>query len=74
MSPLTRGMVMERIASTSTHDLGNGWWVNFNEDGGLTVRSPDRGQRINLAKESVQTLRDILRTSRRRDGANELMD
>jgi hypothetical protein len=55
---------MERVQSTETHDLGNGWWVNFNEDGGLTVRSPDRGQRINLTKESAETLRNIIKTER----------
>jgi hypothetical protein len=50
---------MARLESTKTHDLGCGWWLNENADGSLTVRNPDKGQRINLPVESVSTLKSI---------------
>jgi hypothetical protein len=48
----------------TTHDLGQGWFINLttNEVGveSATVRNPDKGQRIDLPAESLETLRKIL--------------
>ena len=44
--------------TTQTHDLGQGWFANY--DGHtVTVRNPDKGQRIDLTEESVDRLRAI---------------
>lgn len=44
---------------TVTHDLGLGWFANMHDDGTMTIRNPDKGQRIELNQESVKTLGDI---------------
>ncbi|WP_164897669.1 hypothetical protein [Mesorhizobium sp. M6A.T.Cr.TU.017.01.1.1] len=44
---------------TKTTDLGNEWFANQWSDGSMTIRNPERGQRIDLPVESVTTLRDI---------------
>lgn len=49
---------------TSTHDLGHGWFVNFyagDRDVGMTLRNPDKGQRIDVPPESYAKLRQIFR-------------
>jgi hypothetical protein len=40
-----------------TEDLGLGWFVSENNDGSMTVRNPDQGQRIELEPDSVDRLR-----------------
>ena len=47
-----------------TTDLGQGWFANALDDGGLTIRNPDKGQRIDLTAESVGRLRCILETEK----------
>lgn len=42
-----------------THDLTNGWFANI-EDGALTLRNPDRGQRISLTADETHRLRKIM--------------
>jgi hypothetical protein len=49
-----------------TTDLGYGWFANSYENGdkgeipgGMTIRNPDKGQRINLPPDSVERLRGI---------------
>lgn len=44
---------------TKTHDLGAGWYVNMLADGGMTLRNCDKGQRIDLSKDSADLLRSI---------------
>lgn len=47
-----------------TTDLGQGWYANQYSDDGietLTIRNPDKGQRIDLPNESVKTLREIFK-------------
>lgn len=44
---------------TATTDLGLGWYANAYTDGSMTVRNPDKGQRIDLEPESVERLRSI---------------
>lgn len=46
----------DRIDSLQTADLSDGWWLNLNVDGTITIRSPDRGQRINLSANSAKKL------------------
>lgn len=43
-----------------TKDLGLGWYANLYTDGSMTLRNCDKGQRIDLQPESVDTLRSIL--------------
>lgn len=49
--------------SQKTTDLGQGWFANLDaySDGSeeMTIRNPDKGQRINLPDESVKRLRSI---------------
>jgi hypothetical protein len=45
---------------TKTTDLGQGWFANLHDDGALTIRNPDKGQRINLTKAEAARLREIL--------------
>jgi hypothetical protein len=53
------------IMSTSartTHDLGNGWFLNLMTTNGAEhaiVRNPDKGQRIDLPADSLARLRKI---------------
>ena len=42
-----------------THDLLNGWYANVWSDGSLTIRNSDKGQRIELERQSVDLLREI---------------
>jgi len=44
---------------TKTEDLGQGWFANAWSDGSMTVRNPDKGQRIDLSPESVERLHAI---------------
>lgn len=50
-----------------TYDLGAGWYASFNALGllstTLTIRNPDKGQRIDLSHESVVLLREIFATA-----------
>lgn len=39
-----------------TEDLGLGWFASENEDGSITLRNPDKGQRIDLTPDSVERL------------------
>lgn len=52
---------MEKNTANGAHDLGHGWFASFGEngEGTMTVRNPDKGQRINLSVESVDRLRAI---------------
>ncbi len=46
------------------HDLSNGWYAVLTktpEGEAMTLRNPDKGQRIDLAPASVETLRTIFR-------------
>lgn len=45
---------------TKTADLGQNWFANLYDDGSLTIRSPERGQRIELTKEEGERLRQLL--------------
>jgi hypothetical protein len=44
-----------------TTDLGSGWFANEWSDGSMTVRNGEKGVRIDLPKDSVETLRRIFR-------------
>ena len=46
----------------NAHDLGAGWFASFDEEhpGSLTLRNPDKGQRINLSNSETARLREIL--------------
>ena len=48
---------------TKTHDLGHGWYANHTKNVAgietLTIRNPDKGQRIDLGNESIDMLRAI---------------
>jgi len=48
--------------ATLTFNLGLGWYANFNGDRSITIRNPDKGQRIDLPVESADRLRNILRS------------
>lgn len=39
---------MAHVFTNKTADLGQGWFANANDDGGFTIRNPDKGQRIDL--------------------------
>lgn len=43
-----------------TTDLGRGWFATEWDDGSMTFRNPPKGQRIDLPKASVETLRSII--------------
>lgn len=49
---------------TSSHDLGEGWSISFVQDSSdqqtATVRNCDKGLRIDLSADSLNTLRKIL--------------
>ena len=47
--------------ATKTHDILNGWFVIERDDGTMTVRNNDKGQRIELSKESVDLFRKIVK-------------
>jgi hypothetical protein len=47
-----------------THDLGHGWFVNFNDDKSLTVRNPEKSQRIDLSVNSANKLREIIKDAK----------
>lgn len=49
---------MERKIIKTT-DLGAEWFANEWSDGSMTLRNPEKGQRIDLPVESVRRLRDI---------------
>lgn len=42
---------------TKTEDLGLGWFANAYDDGSMTLRNGDKGQRIDLGADSVERLR-----------------
>lgn len=42
-----------------TTDLGHNWYYTKYDDGSAVIRNPEIGQRINLPKESVDTLKAI---------------
>jgi hypothetical protein len=44
----------------TTTDLGQGWFANQHDDGSLTIRNGDRGQRITLTPDETARLREIL--------------
>jgi hypothetical protein len=46
---------------TKTTDLGNDWYANQYDDGSMTIRNPEIGQRIDLPTKSVELLRDIFK-------------
>lgn len=43
-----------------TTDLGNDWFANEHDDGSMTLRNCEQGQRIDLPSDSVKRLRSIL--------------
>ena len=43
-----------------TTDLGNDWYASENDDGSMTLRNSEKGQRIDLAADSVLRLRRII--------------
>ena len=43
-----------------TTDLGNDWYANEHEDGSMTLRNPEKGQRMDLPADSVLRLRRII--------------
>lgn len=49
--------------TTKTTDLGQGWYANLTRNVAgietLTIRNPDKGQRIDLGTESIDALRAI---------------
>jgi hypothetical protein len=45
---------------TTTADLGQDWFANLWSDGSATIRNSEKGQRIDLPVESVETFRKIL--------------
>lgn len=47
------------VKTFKTFDLGSDWFANLWSDGTLTVRNSEKGQRIDLSKESVDRLREI---------------
>ena len=49
---------------TQTADLGQGWTAQAYNDGSATVRNIDKGQRIDLPKESVDRFLDIWNKAR----------
>jgi hypothetical protein len=48
-----------QLPESPPHDLGQGWWAKFGNDGTLSLRNPDRGQRITLNADEVERLRAI---------------
>ncbi len=46
---------------TNTSDLGGGWFANQWSDGSMTLRAPDKGQRIDLSRFAVARLKEIMR-------------
>jgi hypothetical protein len=56
----------ETAMMTKTTDLTGGWFASLDRkaDGteGMTIRNPDKGQRINLGDASVKLLRAALST------------
>jgi hypothetical protein len=52
-----------------TEDLGLGWFASLNSDGGMTVRNPDAGQRIDLTPESVERLAAIFAAAKEKRAA-----
>lgn len=44
---------------TKTEDLGQDWFANAYDDGSITLRNSEKGQRIDLEPESVERLRAI---------------
>jgi hypothetical protein len=58
-----------------TTDLGHGWFANMHEDtGGMTIRNPDKGQRIDLTAESVATLKSIFKQAETHDEPEDCED
>ena len=57
---------------TNSYDLGHDWFANIytSEDGKktMTIRSPERGQRINLNEESFETLKNIFAAAENQEG------
>lgn len=49
---------------TRTTDLGMDWFANDYDDGSMTLRNAEKGQRIDLPPESVETLRKIIAEGR----------
>ncbi len=47
-----------------THDLGLDWFATAYDDGSITLRNAEKGQRIDLQPESVERLRNIFRAIR----------
>lgn len=47
------------------HDLGAGWYASLDEEhpGSLTIRNPEKGQRINLSADERRRLQTILETA-----------
>jgi hypothetical protein len=43
-----------------TTDLGSGWFATIEDDGSLTIRGPDKGQRITLEAQIAARLRVML--------------
>lgn len=52
-----------------TFDLGHGWYFNLQDDGSATFRNPGQGQRIELPKSSVETLKSLFRVNYKRVAA-----
>lgn len=54
---------------TKTTDLGHDWFANQYDDGSMTIRNSEKGQRIDLPPASVETLRGIFRQFKEGVGA-----
>lgn len=49
-----------------TADLGQGWFANAWTDGSVTIRNCDKGQRIDLSKESADLFVKLYREAEQR--------
>lgn len=49
-----------------THDIGNDWFANLNDDGSLTLRNGEIGQRVNIPAYSASLLLTALNEERKR--------
>lgn len=53
-------MALQNKDLQESHDLGEGWFINLYDDKSATVRNCDKGQRIDLSADSMETLRRML--------------
>lgn len=46
-----------------THDIGNDWFVNLHDDGSLTLRNSEIGQRVTIPAYSASLLYQAIRAA-----------